>query len=150
MNAAISPRLSESQHNRSVRASARTVTQPSAWIGPVSAACRSDQASRPAASVVAMEMTQQYLAGELSVLLERVQAVATTEAAGRDAWSLRQAAETGPIQALGCVTVQALALTERLCWDSLSRGDMAAFTRQAAAGAALREFGVCAGLLRDA
>ena len=34
---------------------------------------------------VAMEMTQQYLAGELSVLLERVQAAATSEAAGRDA-----------------------------------------------------------------
>jgi len=99
---------------------------------------------------VAMEMTQQYLAGELSVLLERVQAVATTEAAGRDAWSLRQAAETVPVQALGWVTVRALALTERCCWDSLNRGDTAAFTRQAAAGAALREFGVCASLLRDA
>src|SRR6516162_9568190 len=97
---------------------------------------------------VAMEMTRQYLAGELSVLLERVQAVATSEAASRDAWSLRQAAETGPIQALGCVTVRALALTERLCWDSLNQGDTAAFTRQAAAGAALREFGVCADLLR--
>jgi hypothetical protein len=99
---------------------------------------------------VAMEMTQQYLAGELSVLLERVQAVATTEAAGRDAWSLRQAAETVPVHALCWVTVRALALTERCCWDSLSRGDTAAFTRQAAAGAALREFGVCASLLRDA
>ena len=80
---------------------------------------------------VAMEMTQQYLAGELSVLLERLQAVATTEASGRDATALRQAAETVPVQ------------------DSLSRGDTAAFTRQAAAGAALREFGVCASLLRD-
>ena len=99
---------------------------------------------------VAMEMTQQYLAGELSVLLERVQAAAMTEAAGRDAWSLRQAAETVPVHALGWVTVRALALTERLCWDSLSRGDMAAFTEQAAAGAALREFGVCASLLGDA
>ena len=99
---------------------------------------------------VAMEMTQQYLAGELSVLLERVQAAATTEAAGRDAWSLRQAAETVPVHALGWVTVRALALTERLCWDSLNRGDTAAFTRQAAAGAALREFGVCASLLSDA
>ena len=84
------------------------------------------------------------------MLLERVQAVATTEAARRDAWSLRQAAETVPVQALGGVTVRALALTERLCWDSLSLGDTAAFTRQAAAGAALREFGVCASLLRDA
>jgi hypothetical protein len=97
-----------------------------------------------------MDMTQQYLAGELSVLLERVQAVTASEAAGRDAWSLRQAAETVPVQALGWVTVRALALTERLCWDSLNRGDTAAFTRQAAAGAALREFGVCASLLRDA
>lgn len=96
---------------------------------------------------VAMAMTQQYLAGELSVLLERVQAAATTETAGRDAWALRQAAETGPVQALGCVTVRALALAERLCWESLNHGDTAAFTRQAAAGAALREFGVCAGFL---
>jgi hypothetical protein len=96
-----------------------------------------------------MEMTQQYLAGELSVLLERVQAVAPTEAAARDATAVRKAAETVPVQALGWVTMRALALTERFCWDSLSRGDTAAFTRQAAAAAALREFGVCASLLRD-
>jgi len=98
---------------------------------------------------VAMGMTQQYLAGELSVLLGRVQAVTTTEAAGRQAWSLRVAAEQGPIQGLGWVTVRALALIDRLCWDSLNRGDIGAFNRQAAAGAALREFGVCSCLLRD-
>jgi hypothetical protein len=95
-------------------------------------------------------MTRQYLAGELSVRLERLQAVTTTEAAGRDAWSLRQAAETEPIPALGSVAVRALALTEGLCWDSLNRGDTAAFTRQAAVCAELYEFGVCAGLLREA
>jgi len=94
-------------------------------------------------------MTRQYLAGELSVLLGRVQQVTTTESAGRDAWSLRQSAETGPIGALGWVTVRALALIDRLCWDSLDLGDTTAFTRLAAAGAELREFGVCAGLLRD-
>ncbi len=98
---------------------------------------------------VAMEMTQQYLAGELSVLLEQVQAAAVTEAADRDATALRQAAETVPVQSLGWVMVRALDLTERFCWDSLSRGDAAAFTRQAAAAAALREFGVCASLLKD-
>jgi hypothetical protein len=98
---------------------------------------------------VAMGVTQQYLAGELSVLLGRVQAVTTTEVAGQEAWSLRVAAETGPIQGLGWVTVRALALTDRLCWDSLNRGDTGAFNRQAVAGAALREFGVCSGLLRD-
>ena len=98
---------------------------------------------------MAVAVTQQYLAGELSVLLERVQAVAATPAAAGEATALRQAAETGPVQALGGVTARALALTERCCWDSLCRGDAAAFTRQAAAGTALREFGVCAGLLRD-
>jgi hypothetical protein len=96
-----------------------------------------------------MVMTQQYLAGELSVLLEHLHAVTTTEAAGRDAWCLRHAAETEPVQALGGVTARALALTERLCWDSLARGDTAAFTRQAAVGAELHDFGVCAGLLRE-
>jgi hypothetical protein len=99
---------------------------------------------------VAMSMTRQYVAGELSVLLAHVQAVTTTEADGRDAWSLRHAAETAPIPALGWVTMRALALTEGLCWDSLNRGDTAAFTRQAAVCAELHEFGVCAGLLRDA
>lgn len=96
-----------------------------------------------------MGMTQQYLAGELSVLLGHLQAVATTEAAGRDARCLRQAAETEPIAALGSVTVHALALTERLCWDSLNRGDIAAFNRQAAVSAELHDFGVCAGLVKD-
>ncbi len=97
-----------------------------------------------------MTMTQQYLAGELSVLLERVQAVAVSEAASRDAGALRQAAENVPVEALAWVTVRALALTERFCWDSLSRGDTAAFSRQAVVGEALHEFGVCASLLTDA
>jgi hypothetical protein len=96
-----------------------------------------------------MAMTQQYMAGELSVLISHVQAVTTTEAAGRDAWSLRQAAETEPLQALHGVVVRALALAEGLCWDSLSRGDAVAFGRQAAVCAELQEFAVCAGLLKD-
>jgi len=96
-----------------------------------------------------MEMTRQYLAGELSVLLGHLQA-ATTEAATRDAWFLRHAAETEPIPALRSVTVRALTLAEGLCWDSLNRGDTAAFTRQAAVCAELHEFGVCACLLKEA
>ena len=93
-------------------------------------------------------MTRQYLAGELSVLLGHLQAAATTEGARRDVWSLRQAAETQPVTVLGSVTVAALALTERLCWDSLTRGDLAAFNRQAAVCTELHDFGVCAGLLQ--
>jgi hypothetical protein len=84
------------------------------------------------------------------VLLSHLQAVTTTEAAGRDASSLRHAAETEPVQRLCWVTVRAMALAERLCWDSLSHGDAAAFTRQAAVCAELRDFGVFASMLNDA
>ncbi len=97
-----------------------------------------------------MGMTRQYVAGELSVLLAHLQSAATTEASARDAWSIRHAAETEPIPALGWVAADALALAEGLCWDSLNRGDTAAFTRQAAVCAELHEFSVCAGLLKDA
>ena len=97
-----------------------------------------------------MGMTRQYVAGELSVLLGHLQATATTEASVRDAWSLRHAAETEPIPALGWVAVDALALAEGLCWDSLNRGDTAAFTCQAVVCAELHEFSVCAGLLKEA
>ncbi len=95
-------------------------------------------------------MTRQYLAGELSALLAHLQAVADTEAARHAARSLRHAAETEPISALGWVVIRALALADDLCWNSLSRGDTAAFTCQAAVCYELREFGVCAGLLDDA
>jgi hypothetical protein len=96
-----------------------------------------------------MGMTRQYVAGELSVLLEQLQAVTTTEASGRDAWALRHAAETEPIAALAAVTLRSLALTESLCWDSLNRGDTAAFLRQAAVSAELHDFGVYACLLEE-
>jgi len=42
-----------------------------------------------------------------------------------------------------------LALTDGLCWDSLSRIDTETFSRQAAICAEMHEFGVCAGLLLD-
>jgi hypothetical protein len=98
---------------------------------------------------LAMGMTRQYVAGELSVLLGHLQAVTTSEASGREAWSLRDAAETKPVLALGPVAVRALALAECLCWDSLSEGDAAAFCSQAAVCAELHDFGVCSGLLDD-
>src|SRR5271169_6542981 len=124
-----------------IRAAPAPGTREAAWHGrqqrgswrrsgacaPPRAAAGCGAGRRPART-----MTQQYLAGELSVLLSHLQAVATTEAAGRDASSLRRAAETQPVQRLPWVTVRALALAERLCWDSLTQGDAAAFTRQAA------------------
>jgi hypothetical protein len=94
-------------------------------------------------------MTQQYLAGELSVLLARLQAAATNQAAVRDVAQLRREVETGPVTALPSVVMRALALTDGLCWDSLERGDPAAFTCQAVICAELRDFGVCARLLEE-
>jgi len=93
-------------------------------------------------------MTQQHLIGELSVYLERLQAAAEHGAA-QDVARLRQLVETGPPAGLAKAAARALALADRLCWQSLSRGDVTAFTRQAKASADLRQFGVCAGLLPD-
>jgi hypothetical protein len=103
----------------------------------------------PVSGGAAVGMTQQYIAGELSILLARLQAVAADETAARDVAALRHEAETRPLAALTRVVARALALDDGLCWDSLARGDEAAFNRQARAGADLREFSVCAGLLTD-
>jgi len=92
-------------------------------------------------------MTQQYLAGELSLLLAQLPPVATNDVALEAAVHLRHAAETVPVAALTLVVVRALELIDGLCWESLHRGDIAAFDHQAALGAELHEFGVCASLL---
>jgi len=94
-------------------------------------------------------MTQQYLAGELSSLLGELQTVAPNGAWARDLARLRHEAETWSLPALSSVAVRALVVTDDLCWDSLTRADAGAFARQAALGAELYEFGVCAGLLED-
>lgn len=94
-------------------------------------------------------MTTQYLAGELSILLGHLQAATTTEASRCDACRLRNEAETEPVHTLGAVTARALALTEGLCWDSLSHGDARAFARQAAVCAELHDFAVCTRLLKE-
>jgi hypothetical protein len=82
-------------------------------------------------------MTQEYLIGELSVRLERLQA------------RLRDEVETGTPGGLVSATARALTLADDLCWQSLSDGDTGAFARQALACADLRLFGICAHLLTD-
>jgi formylglycine-generating enzyme required for sulfatase activity len=94
------------------------------------------------------EMTQQHLIGETSVRLEQLQATAA-DGAAQDAARLRHQVETGPMSGLAPAADRALALADRLCWESLSRGDVAAFTRQARLSAGLGLFGVCARLLPD-
>jgi hypothetical protein len=94
-------------------------------------------------------MTRQYLIGELSLLLAEFQAVAANQASAQDAGNLRREAETGSVSALASVAERAVELADRVCWDSLARGDAPEFARQAAICADLWEFGVCAGLLED-
>jgi len=73
----------------------------------------------------------------------------TDEAAAVEVTHLRQRAETGRRPAMVSVAVRALEVADCGCWDSLTRGDAAAFIRQATVCAELWEFGVCAGLLED-
>jgi len=95
----------------------------------------------------ARAMTRQYLIGELSVRLERLQA--TTGRAAPGLARLRAQVETGPLAGLASATAQVMALADELCWDSLSRGDAAAFAARAMILAELRQFGVSARLLGD-
>ena len=94
-------------------------------------------------------MTQQYLTGELSMRLAQLQTVAINRAFAHAIAHLRQEAETSRPSALGAVLISTLEVTDRLCWDSLARGDVTAFNSQAASAAELHEFGVCAGMLED-
>ena len=93
-------------------------------------------------------MTQDYLVGEMSICLQRLEATAEREAAA-DVVRLRRQVETSPPSYLAAEAARALAVADGLCWDSLARGDTAAFARQARASAELREFGICARLIAD-
>jgi hypothetical protein len=93
-------------------------------------------------------VTQQYLIGELSARLERLQGAAM-EAATGEVETLRHQVETRHVTGLAAAMNIALALADRLCWDSLSRGDVVGFARQAEICEDLRLFGVCARLLDD-
>jgi hypothetical protein len=94
-------------------------------------------------------MTQQYLAGELSLLLAQLQAVAADTASVRDLARLRHEAEAMPLVTLPSVAVRALELADSVCWESLVRGDTAAFSRRSAICAELWQFGVCADLIEE-
>ena len=94
-------------------------------------------------------MTQQYIAGELSLQLGQLQAVATDQERAREVAHLRYEAETVPRAALGSVVIRALGVADRLCWDSLGCGDALTFSRLAAISAELWGFGICARLLEE-
>jgi hypothetical protein len=94
-------------------------------------------------------MTQQYLAGKVSLFLAQLQSATPNQACQGDVTHLRWKTETGPLAALSSIVVRALELADGLCWDPLHRGDTLAFGRQAELCAELREFGACANLLNE-
>jgi hypothetical protein len=94
-------------------------------------------------------MTQDYLVGEMSICLQRLEAAAAEREAAADVVRLRRQVETSPPSSLAVEAARALAVADGLCWDSLTRGDTAAFARQARVSAELREFGICARLIAD-
>jgi len=93
-------------------------------------------------------LTKQYLAGELSVRLEKLLEVTAPSGAVQVA-ELRHEVESGSLHQLPAELRRAIALADGLCWESLTRGDAAAFARQAAVSADLRQFGACARLIGD-
>ena len=93
------------------------------------------------------EVIRDDLIGELSARLERLQAA--TPAPVSELADLRGRVETSSAGGLATEVAAALALADRLCWNSLSAGDIDAFGRQAPVCADLRLFGVSARLLDD-
>lgn len=98
---------------------------------------------------MAAVMTQQYLAGELSVLLAEMQTTVNDQAAARTTARLRGEAETLPVTALAAVAARALDLINAACWESVASGDTTAFHRQVVVAGQLYDFGICAGLLTE-
>lgn len=94
-------------------------------------------------------MTQQYLVGELSLILGELQAAAPNEPVVREVVQLRREAENTRPGALGPVVARALKLTDRVCWDALTRGGSAAFIRDTSIWSDLWEFGLCAGFVEE-
>jgi hypothetical protein len=91
---------------------------------------------------------QDYLIGELSAHLQQLEAATAREAVA-DVARLRHRVETSPLTGLPAAVTRALAVADRVCWDSLARGDTAAFARQARVSAELRQFGICARLIAE-
>lgn len=95
-------------------------------------------------------MTQDYIAGELSLLLAQLRSLSGNEREVGQAAALRREAETSPVHALGPVAERAVEFAEALCWESLEEGDVSAFHRRAEALVDLYEFAVCSRLLPEA
>jgi hypothetical protein len=89
-------------------------------------------------------VTQQYIVGQLSTLLEELES-ACEEWLGavRD---LRQNVETSPLHMLPHLAREASSLTDRICLSALERGDVGDFRRHARTAVSLHELSASAGL----
>lgn len=95
-------------------------------------------------------MTQQYLIGEVLLLLSRLQAEAHAPDARCRVEHLRSRAENAPPHRLGPVLGSAVPLADALCWQALGVGDMEAFERRSRIAEDIHAFGVCSGLVSGA
>lgn len=108
------------------------------WPDPAPA-LRDRLVTAPIGVTVVMDVTQQYLVGELSVLVGELQrATPRTLRAATDA--VRHRVESSAPDELGPLVREVIAEADRLCWSSLGRGDLGAFAEQAEAAASLGAF----------
>ena len=93
-------------------------------------------------------MTQQYLIGQFSLLLEDMQP-SPGDRFARAVDDLRGEVERSPVQMLPKLAREAMVLSDMICWGDLDRGDAIGFCRYAKAAVALGEFTDAAGLLPE-
>ncbi len=83
-------------------------------------------------------MTQYYVAGQFSVMLEEIEA---TAADWHDAvHALRVKVEAAPLVLLPVLADEALRLTDAICWAAVEQGDVTRFSSRARLAAQLGEF----------
>jgi hypothetical protein len=92
-------------------------------------------------------VTRQFLSGELSLRLGRLEELTDSPELGRQVARLRVEAERVPISHLSCLMARGLILSQQICKAALEGSDWPTFLSRVEACSELREFGVCAGLI---
>jgi hypothetical protein len=82
-------------------------------------------------------MTQQYIAGEFSLLLAELESAPQGTTAVH---ALRRTVELSPLEELPRLVREALGLTDLVCWAALDQGDVTGFCGSAKTAVALAEF----------
>jgi hypothetical protein len=93
-------------------------------------------------------MTQQYLIGQFSALLEDLQP-SPGDCLAAALHDLRGQVEHSSVPMLARLAREAIVLSDMICWNALDRGDAIGFCRYAKAAAALGEFTDAADLIPE-